>query len=283
MKHQDLIRLLARADREGFAVPSFNFNDIWDLTAIIQAAEEEKAPVMVQAIPRVMHALGLETGCAMALAAIRQASVPVILHVDHSNDMDFCKKAVDAGFMSVMIDASALSLEENIRQVKEVTDYAHAAGVYVEAEIGRIRGNDVEGVYEGEDYLARVEDAVKLCSETGVDLLAVGIGTAHGFYKGKPKLHFDRLEQLHSALEIPLVLHGGTGIPEEDLHTAIRNGINKINIGTALRFAYISSLQEQLRDAKPTAHPLDIHAQARVRIKEEVKAAIRSVMADGRC
>jgi ketose-bisphosphate aldolase len=181
-----------------------------------------------------------------------------------------------------MIDASSKSLEENIRMVKEVCEYAHKRGSYVEAELGRIFSNNEEGIYEGEDYLVRVEDAVTLVRETHVDYLAVGIGTAHGFYKGKPNIHFKRLKEINEAIDIPLVLHGGTGIPVEDIHSAIVNGINKVNIGAALRYAYVMSLKSQLADMESTAHPLDIHIKAREAVKTTVVDGIRSVKAAGK-
>lgn len=282
MKEQDLMREFLKADKSDYAVPAFNFNDIWDMEAIIQAAEEEHSPVMLMAVPRVMRCIGLETGAAMVKAAAEKSSVPVFLHLDHCNEVDYCKECVDAGFPSVMIDASAFPLEENIRMVKEVCMYAHAKGAYVEAELGRVMGNNEEGCYQGEDFLIQVPDAVHLVEETGVDSLAVGIGTAHGFYQGKPKIHFDRLEEVNQAISIPLVLHGGTGIPTEDFHRAIDNGIDKVNIGAALRYAYIMSLKPQLAAAQPTDHPLDIHANARQAIKAAAIEGIRSVRANGR-
>lgn len=283
MKDQNLMRELLKADRSDYAVPAFNFNDIWDLGAIIAAAEEERSPVMVMAIPRVMACIGLEAGSAMALAAAKQAKVPVFLHLDHCNDVETCLACVDAGFPSVMIDASAFPLEENIRRVKAVCDYAHQHGAYVEAELGRVMGNNEEGTYEGEDYLIQVWEAEKLVAETGVDTLAVGIGTAHGFYKGKPKIAFDRLAEINAAIEIPLVLHGGTGIPVEDFHRAIDNGIDKVNIGAALRYAYITGLQPLLAAAEPTAHPLDIHREVRDNhIQKAAAEGIRSVRASGK-
>jgi ketose-bisphosphate aldolase len=282
MLNQDLMKEFLKADVSNYAVPSFNFNDIWDMTAIIEAAEEENSPVMLMAVPRVLKCIGLQTGSAMALAAARVAKVPVFLHLDHCNEVEFCKAAVDAGFPSVMIDASAMPLDVNIKMVRDVCEYAHKKGVYVEAELGRVMGNNEEGCFEGEDFLIQVDEAVQLVNETGVDSLAVGIGTAHGFYKGKPNIHFDRLEEINAVVKIPLVLHGGTGIPVEDFHRAIENGIDKVNIGAALRYAYIMSLKPLLAEAEPTAHPLDIHAKAREHIKEAVIEGIRSVRSNGK-
>ncbi|MGA2765412.1 MAG: class II fructose-bisphosphate aldolase [Spirochaetia bacterium] len=282
MKKQNLNEELHKAERDGYAVPAFNFNDIWDLTAIIRAAEDQRSPVMVMAIPRVVDCLGREACAAMALAAAAAASVPVFLHLDHCKDVGFCKVAVDLGFPSVMIDASALPLEQNIAMVKEVCQYARSRGVCVEAELGRVSGTSDEGSFDGESFLIQVDEALRLVGETGVDSLAVGIGTAHGFYKAKPKIRFDRLQEVNAAVDIPLVLHGGTGIPTEDFHRAIENGIDKVNIGTALRSAYVMGLKPLLAAAEPTSHPLDIHARAREGITLAAIEGIRSVRANGK-
>jgi ketose-bisphosphate aldolase len=274
--------LLKKADNSGYAIPSFNFNDCWDMTAIIEAAEELRAPVIIAAFRRVLETLSTEIVGAMGNAAIKTATVPVILHLDHCEEVELCKRAVDNGFASVMIDGSSFSLEENIRRVKEVTEYAHARGVFVEAELGRIKGRDSEGVFDGGDFLIKVDDAVKLVKETGADLLAPGIGTAHGFYKGKPEINFDRLKEVDDAVDIPLVLHGGTGIPEEDVRKAIKNGICKLNVGTIIRHVYMTNLKNELNAMQQGTHILDIQKSVRKKIKEEAMGWIRFCMADGK-
>lgn len=218
----------------------------------------------------------------MALAAAEAASVPVFLHLDHCKDVGFCKIAVDLGFPSVMLDASALPLEQNIAMVKEVCQYASARGVCVEAELGRVSNGNDAGNFDGEGFMIQVDEALRLVRETGVDSLAVGIGTAHGFYKARPRIRFDRLREVNAAVEIPLVLHGGTGIPIEDFHRAIENGIDKVNIGTALRSAYVMGLKPLLAAAEPTSHPLDIHAKARESVTLAAIEGIRSVRANGK-
>jgi len=233
--------LLEKAKKGGYAIPAFNINDCWDMTAIIEAAEELRAPVIIATFHRVLKTLSPEIVGAMGNAAIKTATIPVVLHLDHCEDVELCKVAVDNGYTSVMIDGSKLSLEENIKMVKEVTDYAHAKGVFVEAELGRIKGRDFEGIFEGGDFLIQVPDAVELLKATGADLLAPGIGTAHGFYKGKPEINFKRLEEVNNAVDVPLVLHGGTGIPEEDVRRGIKNGICKVNVGTIIRHVYMTN------------------------------------------
>ena len=149
--------------------------------------------------------------------------------------------AIDNNYPSVMIDASKYSLEENIGMVKKVVEYARPKGVHVEAELGKIKGKGIEGDFKGGDFLINVEEAITLVKETGVDSLAVGIGTAHGFYEGKPEINFKRLAEVNAAVNIPLVLHGGTGIPEEDIRKAIKNGINKVNVGTIIHCTYMNN------------------------------------------
>ena len=282
MKQKDLREELWKAGQGGYAVPAFNFNDVWDLTAIIKAGEDQRSPIIVMAIPRVVECLGRETCTAMALAAAEAASVPVFLHLDHCKDVAFCKTAVDLGFPSVMIDASALPLEQNIAMVKEVCQYASARGVCVEAELGRVSNSNDVGNFDGENFVIQVDEALRLVKETSVDVLAVGIGTAHGFYKAKPRIRFDRLQEVNAVVDVPLVLHGGTGIAAEDFKRAIANGIDKVNIGTALRSAYIMGLKPLLAAAGPTSHPLDIHAKARESVTLAVIDGIRSVGANGR-
>jgi ketose-bisphosphate aldolase len=181
-----------------------------------------------------------------------------------------------------MIDASARPLAENIAAVKQVVGYAHPHGVFVEGEVGRIQGMGVEGMYTGTDYLARVEDVEQLVAESGVDSLAAGIGTAHGFYKGKPEIHFDLLAKINAAVKVPLVLHGGTGIPEEDVRRAIRSGINKVNVGTIIHCTYMNALRAELNARGENPYTLDVMKQVRLLITNVVKQWIKVCMADGK-
>jgi ketose-bisphosphate aldolase len=213
---------------------------------------------------------------------MKMSDHPVIHHLDHSSSVELCFQAIDNGYPSVMIDASKDPLDENIRKVKQVVEYAHARGVHVEGEIGKIKGRDYEGTYLGDDFLANVADAVKLVKETNVDSLAVGIGTAHGFYEGKPELNFKRLAEINEAIDIPLVLHGGTGIPEEDVRRAIKNGINKVNVGTQIRFTYLSAVQKEIALKGPATHTIEIMHEVKKVIAQEVKAWIKICMADGK-
>ena len=287
-KKLDVGKILAAADEGGFAVPAFNYSDIWDFLAIVEAAEELQAPIFISSNQLVVNEIGIElTGAfgssAMAIAAER-AGIPLIHHLDHSTTFDLCKAAVDNGYPSVMIDASSRPLADNIAAVRHVTAYAHPRGVFVEGEIGRIKGAGMEGMYKGKglDFLAQVEDVERFVAESGVDSLAVGIGTAHGFYEGKPEIHFDRLAEINAAVKLPLVLHGGTGIPEEDVRRAIKGGINKVNVGTIIHCTYMNALRAELNARGQNPYTLDVMKPVRAQVKEVVKSWIKTCMADGR-
>jgi ketose-bisphosphate aldolase len=282
MQKQTLGELLAKADKGGYAVPSFNYSDIWDLLAIIDAAEEEEAPVMIASNPLVVREIGVELCGALGAAAMDRAKIPLVHHLDHSFRVEMCRSAVDNGYPSVMIDASKYPLDENIRLVKEVVGYAHERGVHVEAELGRIKGKGIEGDFTGGDFLAQVDEAVKLVEETGIDSLAVGIGTAHGFYEGRPEINFARLAEINEAVGIPLVLHGGTGIPEEDIRRAIKNGINKVNVGTMIHCTYMNSLKQELDGRGPNPYTLEVMKPVREKVRDIVRMWIRICMANGK-
>ncbi len=282
MEKITIMEQLKRADEEHYAVPHFNYSDIWDMTAIVKAAEEMHSPVILAGVPKVTNALGMEVVGAAARAMAENARTPVYLHLDHSTDIQICKDACEENFSTVMIDGSKESLEKNIEMVKDVVEYAHPRGIFVEGEIGKIKGNTEESQYTEGDFLVQVKDAVQLVESTHADILAVGIGTAHGFYKGKPEINFQRLAEVNEALKLPLVLHGGTGIPEEDVRKAIRNGINKVNVGTIIKYTYLSSVQETLNRTGPTIHTIDLMFPAVEAIKEEVKRWIKVCMSDNK-
>jgi ketose-bisphosphate aldolase len=282
LSQEQIRELLRRAYKEKFAVPSFNYSDIWDFLAIVEAAEQLRAPVFVASNQRVTTTLGTEICGALGLAAMSRASVPVIHHLDHSTRPEICRAAVDHHYPSVMIDASHRPLDENIRTVSQVVTYAHPRGAIVEGEVGRIKGAGIEGVYQGNDFLAVVDDVVHFVTETAVDLLAIGIGTAHGFYTGEPEIHFDRLQEIDSAVEVPLVLHGGTGVPEDQIKRAIRTGITKVNVGTIIHCTYMNAVRHELIRQGEDAYTLDVMEPARIAVREEVKRWIVRCDAENR-
>lgn len=272
---------LKDADEKNYAVPAFNYSDIWEFQAIVEAAQEERARVYAASNMRVADSIGLPFLGSWGRTAYDATNGCVCNHLDHSSSVELCKRAVDSGYMSVMIDASMDSLEENIRKTKEVVAYAHARGVLVEAEIGKILGRGEEGCCQDGDFLVRTEDAVRMAKETGVDSLAVGIGTAHGFYKEAPRINLQRLKEVNVAVSIPLVLHGGTGVPEETIQACIKNGMAKVNVGTQLHATYIDALRRSLQAYSGTSIS-DLMEPVREEIKAVVKRWIRICGASGR-
>lgn len=244
-------KVLIKADRAHYAVPAFNYSDIWEFGAIVQAAEEAQATVYTASNMRTVESLGIAYAGALGVKAYEMTGGNILNHLDHSRSVELCKQAVDSGYHSVMFDGSMLSLEENIEKTLEVVEYAHKYGVVVEAEIGKIMGRGVESNYEGEGYLVQVEDAIAL-AKTGIDSMAIGIGTAHGFYKEEPKINIKRLQEVNAAVEIPLVLHGGTGVPYEIVQECIKNGMAKVNVGTLLHATYVEALREGIRTYEGT-------------------------------
>lgn len=273
--------VLLDAAAKGFAIPAFNYSDFWEHGAIVQAAEEEGAIVYTASNMRVAGSIGIPYLGAIGRAAYEVSGEHIINHLDHSSSVDLCKQAIDNGYHSVMIDASMCSLEENIEKTREVVRYAHERGVVVEAEIGRILGRNVEGTFEGDDYLVQVEDAAAMAEETGVDSLAVGIGTAHGFYKEEPHINIERLKEVHARVKIPLVLHGGTGVPEDTVRECIANGMAKVNVGTLLHGCYVDTLRERMKTWEGT-NISDLMEPVRDAIKEKVREWIRICGAQNR-
>jgi len=282
MQRELLHDLLTCAEEGGYAIPAFNYTDIWDLLPIVRAAEAERAPVMLAVNALVTKAIPMEICGAIGREVMAGAEVPVVHHLDHSLSADECKRAVDNGIPSVMIDASMYDLETNIRTVKDVVDYAHARDASVEAEIGIIKGKSAEGTYTGGAFLCEVADAVELAEASGADMLAVGIGTAHGFYEGRPEINFQRLAEVNEAVDIPLVLHGGTGIPEEDIRKAIKNGVNKVNVGTIIYCTYMNGMRRELNRLGDNQCVIDVVKPVLDEIEAVVRKWIRVCMADGK-
>ena len=238
--------MIYAARKGGYAVPAFNAENLEMVQAIVAAAEKMKSPVMIQTTPSTVKYLTLRQAVAMVKAEGEAASVPVALHLDHCESYEDVMAAVEAGYTSVMIDGSKLPYEENIAVTKKVVEDAHKAGVTVEAELGTVGGK--EDGHSAEIAYTDPAEALDFFSKTGVDIFAVAIGTAHGFYKGEPKLNFELLEKLAEKIEAPLVLHGGSGVPDEMIKRTISLGINKVNYATELRAAMTKAVREALTD-----------------------------------
>lgn len=225
--------VLENAKKNGYAVPAPDFIDLDSARAYVAVATKEQKPIILSFAQAHQEMISLEEAATIGKQVAQSTEVPIVLHLDHGTDEDFIKKAIDLGFTSVMMDASMDSFEENVKKTKSVVEYAHAHGVTVEAEIGHVgSGLNYENHDECDSVYTEVEDAVKFVELTNVDSLAVSIGTAHGVYKGTPVLSFERLHELSDALSIPLVLHGGSGSGDDNLHRCAMEGISKINIFT---------------------------------------------------
>ncbi|MTI68261.1 MAG: class II fructose-1,6-bisphosphate aldolase [Firmicutes bacterium] len=261
-------QILDHAHENGYAVGAFNVNTMEQVQAIINAAEETKSPVIMQASQGALKYAGVEYIAAMAKVAAENASVPVALHLDHGTDFKQIIKCVRYGFTSVMIDASKHVLDKNIEITKQIVDIAHAAGVSVEAEIGKIGGTEDDITVEEKDATyTDPEEAKKLVDETGLDSLAIAVGTAHGPYKGEPKLDFERITTIKEKLNIPLVLHGSSGVPESSIKEAVKRGINKINIDTDIRMSFNEAVRDFVNNDKDTYDPRKILGPAREAMK----------------
>lgn len=244
---KELFRL---AEDGKFAIPATNFIDLDSARTYVDTAEDLKLPLILAFAQQHEKFIRLEEAALIGKYLAEKSSMPVVLHLDHGQDFDFIKRAISLGFSSVMIDASKDTLEENIRKTKEVVEYAHQHGVVVEAEIGHVGSNQsYEDKNETASIYTEVADAKYFAEQTGIDSLAVSIGTAHGLYKGTPKLNFERLFDIYQAVDIPLVLHGGSSSGDANLTKCVDNGIRKINIFTDfLNAAYLEIKKDKASD-----------------------------------
>ncbi|NLY09938.1 MAG: class II fructose-1,6-bisphosphate aldolase [Tissierellia bacterium] len=275
--------LLEHAQAHNYAVGAFNVNNMEIVQAIIEAAEELNAPVILQASQGGIKYAGIEYIASLGLLAAKNAKVPVALHLDHGTDFDEVIKCIRHGFSSVMIDGSRFALEENIEFSKKIVEIAHAVGVSVEAELGKIGGTeDHITVSDADATFTDPAEAKYFVEKTGVDSLAIAVGTAHGVYKGEPKLDFDRIEEIRNTIDVPLVLHGSSGVPYDALRKAVSLGICKINIDTDVRASFAKAVKEHLNLHPEEIDPRKILGPARELMKETVKEKIRVFGSDGK-
>ncbi|MBZ5751371.1 class II fructose-bisphosphate aldolase [Metabacillus rhizolycopersici] len=237
------IDVLKNAQSGNYAVAAFNVYNLETVQAAINVAEKENQPVIIALGERYFPTVDVEGFAAMVKAMAEKVSVPVALHLDHAYEKESIIRAIRCGFTSVMFDGSAYDLEENMRRTKEIVEIAHMAGVSVEAEIGSLARGAFSDEEEGDGTLTDPQSAKEFVAETGVDFLAAAIGTVHGMYKGEPKVDLDLLESIRQAIDVPLVLHGGSGTPDEIIKKAIQSGICKINVNTEVSMAAVSHLQ----------------------------------------
>ena len=228
--------------------------------SVVYAAEKTNTPAIIMLYPEhvsVQHTTGLFNYAAMVKELANEVSVPIGLHADHDYTYEAVKRSVDAGFESIMIDGSMYSLEENIAITKKIVSKVHGSGVFVEGEIGHIGLAETSDNYK-EDLYTKPEAAKKFCDETGVDALAISIGNAHGEYKSIPRLDIERLKKIHEITDVPLVLHGGSGIPDDQLLVAFANGINKFNLGTEFLKKYYSAIEDYIQYSKNDSNPVKV-------------------------
>ena len=275
----NLKEILKIAEEDKSAIGMFNATGFDSLQAVIGAAEELNKPVIIAhaEVHNVYNDISM-VGPAM-VAVAKQAKVPVCVHLDHGTSLDMVYKALRLGFTSVMMDASAMPYEENLRLTKMISEAAHAMNVSVEAELGRLvtgeagSGEEMVGA-KAEDFYTRPDEAESFCKATGIDALAIAFGTAHGFYSAQPKLDFDVVKNCADATGLPLVMHGGSGVSEEGFQKAIANGIRKINYYSYMSKAGYMAAKEVIESGK-TNYLHDVEYAAMQAMKEDVKKSIK--------
>jgi fructose-bisphosphate aldolase class II len=276
--------MLIKAKAEGYAVGQFNLNNLEFTQAILQAAQAENSPVILgvsEGAARYMSGFKTVVKMVEGLMEDLKITVPVAIHLDHGSSFDKCKEAIDAGFTSVMIDASHHSFEENIEITSKVVDYAHSKGVSVEAELGTVGGQEDDVIAEGVIY-ADPKECEELVKRTGIDCLAPALGSVHGPYKGEPNLGFAEMEEIGKITGLPLVLHGGTGIPTKDIQKSVSLGTAKINVNTENQIASAKAVRETLAALTEEYDPRKYLGPAREAIKTTVIGKIREFGSSGK-
>ncbi len=267
--------MLQDAKKNHYAIPHFNINNLEWTKYILEKSEELKIPVILGVSEGAIKYIGgYHTVVSIVTGLIKdlEIKVPVAIHLDHGSSIDSCLKAIDAGFTSVMIDASRYPLDENINITKQVVEYAHQKGVSVEAEVGHIGGS--EDNITGTSLNATLEDCITLYNSTGIDSIAPALGSVHGFYQGEPNLDFETMKTINDTLPIPLVLHGGTGIPNYDIEKAIECGIAKININTDLQAVWSKAVREFLIKDEKVYDPRKVIGSGEKSIKQRIEEIV---------
>ncbi len=248
--------MLLEAQEGHYAVGAFNVESLEFVMAVIRAAEERQSPVIMQTTPGTVKFASLDYFAAMCRVAAEEASVPVAIHLDHGDGFDRCIQAMHAGYTSVMIDGSHVPFEDNIALTASVTKVAAPLSIPVEAELGKVGGKEDDGpAVEGENPYTDPDEAEEFVARTGCTSLAVGVGTAHGVYKGTPHIEQGVLKEIRGRLDIPLVLHGTSGVPDDQVAEAIANGICKVNYATELRQAYMRGFMGYMAESPEAFDP----------------------------
>lgn len=275
--------MLLKAQREKYAVPAFNFHNLETIQVIVEAAAEMNSPLILAGTPGTFEYGGRDYLQAIIETAARKYSIPIAIHLDHHETFESIKKSIDLGTKSVMIDASHYPFEENIELVSKVVEYAHRYDVTVEAELGRLGGQEDDLVVDEKDsFFTNPDAAVEYAERTRIDSLAVAIGTAHGLYKSEPKLDFERLEEIRKKVSIPLVLHGASGVSVQDVRKCISLGITKVNIATELKIPFSDELRKYLMENTEANDPRKYMAKAKEEMKKVVIEKIKMCMSNDR-
>ncbi|WP_040436381.1 tagatose bisphosphate family class II aldolase [Clostridium sartagoforme] len=245
MKILSTREMLIKAQREGYAVPAFNIHNLETLQVVVETAAELQSPVILAGTPSTILYAGGEYIVSMAEVSAEKYNIPIAIHLDHFEDIEEIKHYIDLGFKSAMIDASHSAYEDNIKTVKDVVEYAHKFDATVEAELGRLGGQEDDLVVDEKDAMyTNPQQAKEFVEKTGIDSLAIAIGTAHGLYKGEAKLDFDRLKEIRDMVDVPLVLHGASDVPDELVKKAISLGICKVNVATDLKIPFSDAVKK---------------------------------------
>ena len=269
-------QMLLNAQRDGYAVPAFNIHNLETLQVVVDTAVEMRSPVIIAGTPSTIEYAGAEYIHAMAEVAAHKYDIPIAIHLDHFEDVEAIKRNIDIGFKSCMIDASKLEFEKNIAKVKEVVDYAHKFDATVEAELGKLGGQEDDLIVDEKDAMyTNPNDVAEFVKRTGIDSLAVAIGTAHGLYKGEPKLDFERLKEIRSKVEVPLVLHGASDVSDELVMKAISLGICKVNVATDLKIPFSGALKEYFNEHPEANDPRKYMTPGKEAMKKIVEHKIQ--------
>lgn len=287
---QTLSEMLKDAREKKYAVPAFDVSNYEMIKAVIEVCEEERSPALFMCLKADLQKKGIGFLSAMLKEAERAYSVPVCIHLDHATDKKDIIEAIDYGFSSVMYDGSTLTFEKNAENTADIVEYAHARGVSVEAELGHV-GDAVPGTVEAlagpeedpEDSLTIPEEVEKFIRQTKVDALAVAVGTSHGVYRKTPQLAFDRLAEINRISESPLVIHGGSGTPDDQMIKAISLGITKVNIYSEVLYGLNSGLKDKLNQIENLSMwPVYVYEEANKRMREVIRNKIRTFGSNGR-
>ena len=275
--------MLNKAREEKYAVPQFNINNLEWTKYILQVGDSLRSPLILgvsEGAAKYMGGYKTVANMVNGLMSDLNITVPVALHLDHGTTVESCKKAIDAGFTSVMIDGSSHPLLENIRLTSEVVNYAKERNVSVEAELGHIGGTE-DNIVADIAY-AKLNDCIELVKATNVDFLAPALGSVHGIYKGEVRIDLDKMGEINNALNMPLVLHGGTGIPDDIIRNSIKNGVSKININTELQIAWSKGVREFLENDSKVYDPRKVIGSGERAIKAVVRTKVSLLKSDNK-